>query len=127
MSATQWRFPPDIDVDGTFDVVGADLELTNTGPRRSCAVCANDDDCMCPVDLDTVFAENRSDDPHLNAMCVILLDAVHEALEWTTRDGHRFADPHPADEPAAWSFLHDELAGMLTRYRERFPARTPVS
>jgi hypothetical protein len=64
-------------------------------------------------------------DPHTLARAFVVaetIQALHEALEWVTVDGHRIADPHPVDEDHVWDWLVTEVGRLVDTYAQRWPA-----
>jgi hypothetical protein len=64
-----------------------------------------------------------------NVVVALVVQQLHEALEWVKVDGERLADPHPenrdedpADLDELWNTLCSDVRRVLRRYARRYPA-----
>lgn len=73
--------------------------------------------------LQTGWLENISDGAEsvaLDLAATVLVNTMHEVIEFVRADGTRLANPHPRQEDQ-WEWMHNRMRRVLTDYRKRWP------
>ena len=91
------------------------------------------DEAMATLSLDEFYRPEGKDlvveSDGDEAAAVLVVQALHEAIEWIQEDGKPLASAHPGDNPGwseeegeMWDWVHKQALVLVKEYRTKWPA-----